>query len=351
MKYQRSSRTEALPYALDGDGRVRPGQLRITQQRGDASPVNFRFGRQTAQVNQRRIKIHQVHHAGTILPRLHPRHADGQRQAGGFGPERGFAEAQFLAQMPAVVAPDDDDGVVRILAFFQRIQHQPHAIIRMAGGGQIGLHRALEQVRVLLHPVEILAGLEFDFPFGVNDIAEVIEAELGDLDALQRKTVEILLRHIPGQMRLGNAQREEERFCPMAWPVAPPPMPPPSSPWICSLGPLARSPGKVHAFAHRHYRSPCSSTEGKARAYHQSGSVSGKSHAPGQPANRSRLAVGNHSSNAHWPASPPCCGKSSPWTRSGSRVWKNTPATCNASAPTWNRACSGCCRKPRSGSA
>ena len=47
---------------------------------------------------------------------------------------------QLLTQVPAVIAPEDDHGIIRIGAPVQCVNNPPHAGIHEADGGEVALH-------------------------------------------------------------------------------------------------------------------------------------------------------------------------------------------------------------------
>ena len=54
-------------------------------------------------------------------------------------PESVFAEATFFTEMPTVIAPEDDDGVVAGGIGFDGIHDSTHATIGKCVGGKVGL--------------------------------------------------------------------------------------------------------------------------------------------------------------------------------------------------------------------
>jgi len=70
-----------------------------------------------------RIDGHEIHGAlGHGDGLRHAWHDPDERRARGFLPQRKFPPVVFLAEVPAVVAPEADDRVVLVGRFFQRIE-------------------------------------------------------------------------------------------------------------------------------------------------------------------------------------------------------------------------------------
>ena len=111
-----------------------------------------------------------------------------------------------------MVAPNNHDRVVPGWTLFERSQHVPDTIVSVADRREIGLHRGLVQARVLPNPRKVGRWLVLHASLRVDDILQIIEPEFRQLDGLQGMAVEILLRHVPRQVRLGDAERHEERL-------------------------------------------------------------------------------------------------------------------------------------------
>ena len=82
----------------------------------------------------------------------------------------------FLAEMPPVISPQHDDGVVSLAAFVERIEHAAHLRVGKGGRGEI--------------PVHCLA------PLLVPEHPRVVALRLGHLHAGGRDVVEVVIRHV-----------------------------------------------------------------------------------------------------------------------------------------------------------
>ena len=125
------------------DRGVRPRRGWVTQQGNETAAHDVGFLRQAAQVGERAEQIDQAdrpvtHRASACAlgQTTHPfRHADHERHTGAGAPAGELLPVLLLAEMPAVITPEHDDGVVALRTLFQRIKHAPeHGIGEMNGG-------------------------------------------------------------------------------------------------------------------------------------------------------------------------------------------------------------------------
>src|SRR5690606_16814826 len=72
-------------------------------------------------------------------------------------PERVLPGDPLLAEMPAVVAPDDDDRVLREPALLQRIEDAPDLRVDEAGAGEVAADE-VPPLSVLLDPFQARFG-------------------------------------------------------------------------------------------------------------------------------------------------------------------------------------------------
>ena len=116
-----SSVSDRVVLALIGcQRRLIPLHRWILKQRREATPVVFRIRWKTAELNQRWIHVNQIHY--TITLRIRRRDAGNvhdERHACRFLPQSRFSIVHLLAQVPPMVTPDHDNGVVRVLALFK----------------------------------------------------------------------------------------------------------------------------------------------------------------------------------------------------------------------------------------
>ena len=184
----------------------------IGEQGFDAAPFQLTSGgSEPAEIDQRGVDAHEID--GSFAEGVGFGEAWGdpnQGCAGGFFPEREFAPVFLFAQVPAVVAPKDDDGVVLVGAFVEGGHQAADVHIGVGTGGEVSLDGLL--------------------PATGGKYGSVVARRLGHLDAAGWHVVEIMLDvrwqldlvegehvvvfpgHVPGHVRLVQAHGEKERF-------------------------------------------------------------------------------------------------------------------------------------------
>lgn len=199
-----------------GEGRVRPFGLGIAQQRHQAALGDAGLGGQSAQVGEGAEQVDEADRAITDAARCgalrqsgrafgHPHH---QRHAGAGPPTGELLPVLFLAQMPAVVAPEHDDGVVAMRALLQRVEHAAEHGIGEMDGGEVGLD-GFFPLPLRLDVLEVAVARDASALGGqVIDIVRLVAGR--QLDALEREGLKVLLRHEPGLVGSVNAAGEEE---------------------------------------------------------------------------------------------------------------------------------------------
>ena len=110
--------------------------------------------------------------------------------------------------MPAVIGPERDDGVAGVGPFLQSIEHVAEHGVGKVNGGEVTLHGRFPLL-VLTDVGEVPVG-PAAFAFG-RQVVEVVGLVAGrQLDGVQRKRLEIFLRHEPGLVRAIDAAGKEE---------------------------------------------------------------------------------------------------------------------------------------------
>ena len=136
------------------------------------------------------------------------RHAQDERHAGAHSPCGEFLPVLFFAEMPAVIGPERDDGVAGVGPFLQSIEHVAEHGVGKVNGGEVTLHGRFPLL-VLTDVGEVPVG-PAAFAFG-RQVVEVVGLVAGrQLDGVQRKRLEIFLRHEPGLVRAIDAAGKEE---------------------------------------------------------------------------------------------------------------------------------------------
>ncbi len=112
--------------------------------------------------------------------------------------------------MPAVVAPEHDDGVVAVRAVVECVEHAPEHGIGVVDGGEVGLD-ALFPLAVLLDVREVAVAGDA-LAFGGHVVEVVFLVSRRELDGFERKGFEILLRDKPRLVWAVDAAGEKEGF-------------------------------------------------------------------------------------------------------------------------------------------
>ena len=133
-----------------------------------------------------------------------------QRDVGSFLPQGELAPVALFAEMPAVITPQYDHGVVPVRAVIQGVDYATeHSVTEM------------DRRKISLHSLTPLIVLD-DFGMVVirfghsdarrRDISEVVLFDLGKLECFHWERLKILFRHVPRQVRPPKATSEKEWF-------------------------------------------------------------------------------------------------------------------------------------------
>lgn len=171
--------------------------------------------REPAELEQRRREAQEAHRTratrrsrATAQAGCALQHADHQRYARADAPCAVLLPVLLLAEMPAVVGPEHDDGVVAVRARVERVEHAAEHRVRECDRGEVALDR--------LAPLPVLADVREvavrSAPLARRrQVVEVVRlVARRQLDRFERKEIEVLLRHEPGLVRAVEAAREEE---------------------------------------------------------------------------------------------------------------------------------------------
>ena len=135
-------------------------------------------------------------------------HAQDERHTGAHAPSGEFLPVLFFAEMPAVIGPERDDGVVGVGPFLHSIEHVAEHGVGKVNGGEVTLHGRFPLL-VLADVGEVTVGTTA-FACG-RQVVEVVGLVAGrQLDGVQRERLEIFLGHEPRLVRAVDAAGEEE---------------------------------------------------------------------------------------------------------------------------------------------
>ena len=122
--------------------------------------------------------------------------ADDQGDSGRFLPESPFVPVSLFAEVPSVVGPENDDGVVGCSAFSQSVEHAADKGISEGDAGEIMLDRGRPTPR-LSNPAKITRFFFGELAPGTGNVIEIFRDVFRDLDLIQWVEVEVFLRGIP----------------------------------------------------------------------------------------------------------------------------------------------------------
>ena len=137
-------------------------------------------------------------------------HHEHDRRAPGSFPQGKFSPVLFLAQMPTVISPEYDDGIGRVRAFLQCVEHAPNLFIGEGNGSQVAVHSLFPLVMFAhLGVVPLRLGHLYA---GSRHVLKVILDSGWQFDFVFIKEIEIFLGHIPRQMWPVDAAGQKEGF-------------------------------------------------------------------------------------------------------------------------------------------
>ena len=170
--------------------------------------MGARVGLEAAEVGHGRIEVEQLRHAlRGLADDLVVRIADDERHPGGVFVERTFLPESVFAEVVAVVADEDDEGVLIEPLLLQFREHQAELGVHEGHRGQVGLlGRAL---RVFAHAVVGHGSI------GKGDLGlrGAVGGGVGhELDLILGVFLKILLRRDVRRVRTEEADGQEERL-------------------------------------------------------------------------------------------------------------------------------------------
>jgi len=126
-----------------------------------------------------------------------------------FFPQCKFAPVELLAEVPAVVAPEYNHGIIQTRTFIERIDYPTHTGIHKADRCQVALDSFLP---LLMYNNFFVVALRLSYFLAYRrDIVQVIFVDVWQSNFIQRVHIKIFRRHVPGQMWAEKAAAKEER--------------------------------------------------------------------------------------------------------------------------------------------
>ena len=117
----------------------------------------------------------------------------------------------LFAEMPAVVGPKDDDGVVRRRAGRERVEQAADKRVAVGNVCEIRLQQ-LAKLAFLRYELEVTTPIRRHALATGGNIIEVIGFHHRQRDAIQRIHLKILSRRVKRQVRPINARSQKERL-------------------------------------------------------------------------------------------------------------------------------------------
>src|SRR6185503_11926789 len=114
----------------------------------------------------------------------------------------------FLAEMPAVIAEENNDGVLAIGRFLQRVEHPPNLPIQKRDAGEVRLYHFLPPAA--LDHFRVQFAVSRHFQSSSRHVSQVVALRWWQLNRLQRKAIEIFPGHGEGHVRLHESKGQEE---------------------------------------------------------------------------------------------------------------------------------------------
>ena len=177
--------------------RVVPLHRWIREQSHETTPVILRIGRKTTEFKQGRVHVDQVDDAIALCVRWSKaRNTYEERHTRGLFPQTCFAVMHLLAQVPPMVTPDHDNGIVGIGTLFNRVKQDAEAIIDVTYTRKVGTVRLLVHVVSISHK-ESASGLKDWLPIFPNNVVEIIATEGCRINFIQWIQIKEFLWHIP----------------------------------------------------------------------------------------------------------------------------------------------------------
>ena len=197
-------------HEIDDGGRALGGG--IFQERAEAEAFELLAFGKAAEVDESGIDVEE---ADGLIPRpamlTGSGTGDDERDVGGALPESGLVPMLFFTEVPAVIGPENDDGVFGVAAFFEAVEEAADHSVGEGGGGEIGAD-GFTPLPFLDDSIVLFAAGGGELLADFGHVVEVAVGGIGDLDLIQRVHVEVLLRGVHRDVRMPEADSEKEGF-------------------------------------------------------------------------------------------------------------------------------------------
>ena len=195
---------------VGGDGGAGAGGLGIFELGKEADAFEVVARGEAAEFDEGGIEIKEF--GGLFAAAIFVDAGSGEDEgdAGGAFPECIFAGDGFFAEMVAVIAPDDDDGVIGLAGLFESIEEPTDLGIDEAGGGEVGADEVAPLI-VLADPLEARFGEgPMEIPGEARGIGAVVREDGGKNGVVIGIEVEPWLGDVAGDVREEETDGEEE---------------------------------------------------------------------------------------------------------------------------------------------
>ena len=194
------------------DGGPRARGFRVLQLRREAVAFDSLARRQVAEFEQRRINVEQLHGLTAPRGRRHARPGKDERHARRAFPQRVLARDAFLAEVPAVVAPEHDDRVPAAARGIERVEHAADLRVHKARAREVGAHERPPLAHAAQHAQARLGQFPVQIPGEERRVGAVVFLHRRHHERGIRIKVEPLLRRVARDVRQPEAGGNEERF-------------------------------------------------------------------------------------------------------------------------------------------
>ena len=178
------------------EGGIIPFGKGIVEERGEGASGEIGGGGKSGEVDDGGVDVDELHDAGARLASsLESRGADDEWSAGALFEHGSFLpDAIVFTEVVAVVAPEDDDGVIGELETVEFIEHTAHLGIDKRDAGIVGLQglAAVEFIDVVIWN-GVVVGKSCR-----GNVVSITVGSVGEADLFERIHVEVFLRSNEG---------------------------------------------------------------------------------------------------------------------------------------------------------
>ena len=195
-----------------GDGRMLSRRVRISELRDKGNSFEPIVFGQVAQLEQGGVEVQQAGGFLAFFARFDSRTADQKWNTRRFFPEGTLGPVLFLAEVKAMITPQNDDGVIGMGACLQGIQDNPHAMIYETDRGKVGVGQASLVATPRNLGMSRSHGIVIDGEKILGQVIEVALRVLGQDDLILLIELKPFGRYQKRNVRTKETDRHKERF-------------------------------------------------------------------------------------------------------------------------------------------